>query len=450
MGDVDWDDLLPAVIDRALAPLPVAPPPQQEVAGPAPPPQPHLPLHVRKVFKRKLKRKRFLAVNFPAPKNREPHHHVLVASRMRERKALKRSDAHEVSLAIVAESTIAKLRAAGVRVGVRAAAIVRSSGLHLVGIKRKRKPLPWAAMLDISYGGVTRRNQAARVHELPPQKITEVNGVVAYAWSDVYCNLCDGISAYCEHKSPSIFGTSISFDESKEKVTLPLHPGLAPTLIRSSWNCLVSTQRFIWSFDDVGADACPRWHQVDILRPNAPIMTTSAECLIDGLYTVPQVRRFTACEQAGLAAATIGLVHYDRAGAAANTRAIMARMSTLDEGTLASDCECCNHHNNLTETCSVAAIDEKVIPWMYGGCLFFAMGGNALRLVHSVIQLVAQYMPRSLRTCPPPEAQAASNELKDFAMTNWKTYQRAISIDADDDSPFQGREQRRLVEYSRA
>ena len=34
-----------------------------------------------------------------------------------------------------------------------------------------------------------------------------------------------------------------------------------------------------------------------------------------------------------------------------------------EEHVLVSDCECANHHNNLSGTCVVAAVDTRMVPW---------------------------------------------------------------------------------------
>ena len=123
-----------------------------------------------------------------------------------------------------------------------------------------------------------------------------------------------------------------------------------------------------------------------------------------------------------------------------------------EENVLVSDCECANHHNNLSETCVVAAVDTRMVPWMYSACLFLGMGGNSFRLVQGVADLVDRFLDTSADP-PPVDCQIHRAEVKNFAMVNWKSYQRAIEDDEDDGAglvPTHGRERRRMTEYSKA
>lgn len=78
---------------------------------------------------------------------------------------------------------------------------------------------------------------------------------------------------HIESKGAEVFGTLPSFGESKERVSIPLSRGSCPSAKRSSWNLLVSNQRFMWCFrsDGAGASLCrpSRVAFDDMLSPSA-------------------------------------------------------------------------------------------------------------------------------------------------------------------------------------
>ena len=271
-------------------------------------------------------------------------------------------------------------------------------------------------MLDVCFGGIVRRNDIARCHNLRPNIVTQIICCVATVWTNIYLNFSKGLAQFCEARGPSIFGSSMSFDESQERLALPLHPGLPMAATRSTWHCLVSSQKLCWSFGN--DDDIDDWAHMDCLRAPVPVLTTSAESLMSGLYSSRQIKHLAECEKHCLSKAVIGFRHFDRDGATSNCKLVALVARDAAANTLISDLECSNHQNNLSDTYTTLAVDQEVVPWLYSASLFISRGGNSLRLAHAVVQLVDRYMPKAVHGDPPVEARAFSEKLKHFSMLN--------------------------------
>ena len=310
---------------------------------------------------------------------------MLKASVAREHRGLRRAGDVADAMQTRFDRAVCLLRGAGVRtpakVALRVRARVRSQGLSVVvqGAK-KRRQLPWDLVLNVSFGPTHQRNVLARTHDLHPGTVTRCSIISAMSWKSTIDHLLGSLREFVQMRAPSVFGTSLSFDESKEWVNLPIDPDVPLGVSRTSWNCLVSEQRLSWCFGDLKAVNDPHWSQLEALRPPVPMLNNDGECTYEGLFLVDQVKHSKECIDSCLRAAAVALEHYDKDGAGSCARAVAHRMSlALKRGnTLASEFDCGNHQTNLVEVCAMGSMDGKVWPWLYSAVLFLGMGGMRL------------------------------------------------------------------------
>ena len=123
---------------------------------------------------------------------------------------------------------------------------------------------------------------------------------------------------------------SLAWDETTRLLTLQLPGALRAAQRRSSWHVCVSTSKF-----DVVYTQASTWkmwrHTANLSRANVALMTTSAEALADALFDSPVAKMHTACGQQLVRDADIGIVHWCRDAAAANTRLIAAMQQEWSE-----------------------------------------------------------------------------------------------------------------------
>ena len=207
--------------------------------------------------------------------------------------------------------------------------------------------------------------------------------MAAMAHKKTYENLITAVAEYALVKPLKVFGVSIAFDETKERLSLPLDVLATAATSKSSWNCLVSNERIAWhlgsevasEMSDVVA-TLPRWSQLEMLRPLVPIPNTKGEGMHDGIYCAPQLEDQNRNVANCLARTEVGFQHFDRDGAGACARVTAHKMIRASVHVLSSDMECGNHHNGLVEQSSMAATDARIIPFLYSTSLFIGIGGG--------------------------------------------------------------------------
>ena len=327
--DVDWDDILPqpAVglnhtgdgedgdgIGRALMPHtrtpPVSPPvPQRQARS-----------------KRGDIKSRWRTV-LPAPRQRMRDQQLLAASRMRDSRHAKfRSKQTKGNKANV-DRGLDLLRRAGllrdeqrtlVRIG-RNASVQFTTPLH------KKIRVPYQTMLKVAYGTFSRRNQAAKAHDLDPRTVTRMKVLTASCHDKSDEGFLDQLRTNFARNPPLIWAAGMSADCTTQMVNLPMI-GLEhlPHLTRSSWHVMVSQYRISWTNYEL------QWFVCDFVRPNVPLVSSeSGGTMWQSLYHVPQVRAFTECENAGVEHAALAFLHFDLDGAASNGRMVLERRTEL-------------------------------------------------------------------------------------------------------------------------
>jgi len=335
------------------------------------------------------------------------------------------------------------MRSTGLLLDTRLQATLAKGGkLVLRGLnKASSRAISHRAACSIAFHSITRRGDLARIYRVAPVTVTRLRCVVAHITWRCDAALHAGISVVFGRQAPLVFVSGTYCDATKEKLQMSMHNSttssqklLLPSVTKSSWNVLVSSQRFAWCFDN---ERQHEWYQTDFVRPNVPIASDAAECLLDGLYHLPATASFKDLEDLGMKTAQVAIAHWDLDGHPANGRMVAGRRAQLAEGVLASIRHCGNHANNLVEGCVVEAVSGALLAWLYMTSMFLSMGGNFLRLIHATPACVKKYMVPPQRGEPPESAKLLSHEVRDYSIKNFKSLADATGLDqawsSDDD-----------------
>lgn len=380
-------------------------------------------------------------IALPAPQKRYRDQHVLAAARMRDGKANKyRLRQVELHISQI-NNALSDMRRAGklLHNGTTVAKFSKRGKLIVDGLLRgRRRALSYSAAVAIAYSDLDRRNDVARSYKISPKTVSRLRCVVAHAsWLSDSAFL-DGCAASFAQNGLSIFVASLSCDATKEKLLVPMHSGLVLSTWRSSWNVLVSSQRFAWSFKrSADNNAENKWFQIEFMRANTPIISDNAECIYDGLYGVLAQQPWRRAEEAGFHNADLRIALWDLDGRLANGRMVSVRRSSLLPGTMVDLRHCGNHAANLVEACVAPSVSVTVLGVLYTSAIFFRMGGNFLRLIHATFHTVRKNMLLGLRNpvdfAPPPPgpaiAKLAAEGIRDNAIHNYKSFSGTTAVD---------------------
>lgn len=371
----------------------------------------------------------------PAPQHRTQEQKCLAAARMREARAAYRLHAQRLRIIGEVNGVLASFREAGLLLDEKLRLAQDRYGGIVIQRGSGRKRIPPETMLAIAFAPFARRNDAARAQAVAPQTVTRIRTIVAACMSRCEAAFMRGLAAGFASHPPRVFIVSMACDSTKQKLSLNLHRGfLQNQTTRSSWNCLVSRQRFAWTLL-----AIARWFQSEFVRPNVPLLGDAGENLLDGLYGLPVVAPFLDFENSGLRQADISIAHYDLDGHAANIRMVAGRRADLPQTTLVSVRHCGNHANNLVEGCTIDSASSSLLSWMYSASLFLGMGGNFLRLIHSTVEVVRRFMDPPQRADRISEVDPVAAEIMDYSIRNYRAYAEAYepetwSSDEEDDN----------------
>ena len=368
------------------------------------------------------------AIKIPHPTARSKDQQALAAARMREHRSKRLRIKQQIATKTTMNKLFTELRSVGVMLDVKTRALMKKDGrLTIQGfIGRRLRKMPMAAVISIAYSSIAKRNDVARSFKVAPKTVARIRVAVAFAAAKSDTAFLNATSEAVRTRSTRVFVSGAYCDATKEQLKIPMHDGLLPDVCRSSWNVLVSSQRFAWCFE-----GATQWFQSDFVRPNVPIVSDAGECLLDGMYRVPSVSAFADLEVAGMQAAGIGIAHWDLDGHPANIRMVAGRRAELKPGTLVSVRHCGNHANNLVEGCVLDCIGYGISLFLCMTAMFLSMGGNFLRLIHATPQLISNFMLPPVRK-PPAESEfdrLIAEELKDYSVRNYKAFVDAATVD---------------------
>ena len=292
----------------------------------------------------------------------------------------------------------------------------------VIGELGSKRRLRFATMLDMSFSSVVRTNDLARVYRISPAWAARTLKTVAYCLLSCLAALLRFmIAAFELYVPPTVFVSSLVFDETSEKLALPLHPKLRPEQVASSWHVLVSSS--LYSFGWMDASGRPASYFMEALRPVVPLLGTSAEVIYDGLFCIPTIETYEKFEARLGELSAWDIRHFDRDGASSNEKLLARRAAALPATTLVSDFTCGNHRNSLCESAVLATHFLTLISSMWSASLLMRQGGYFMRLIDAVSSAVRSHLIIS-RAPPPDEATAYGKELMDLAVEN---YRRSIS-----------------------
>lgn len=359
------------------------------------------------------------SAKLPHPKKRSALEHGFAALRMWCTKAARRDRATRSTMASAAAAALGK--SARSQPNVRKARGVLSSLLRKGPgrLMLKRVDAQISVALGTAFSQLVRRNDAARATNVSPTWVSVcrravARGVLASQGSALK-QICDGF-----RKTPGmkVFATSLAFDETTEKLHLPLHPLLSPAVQQSSWHVCVSLQQLVWG---VQTPDGRRWKgSWEAIRPSVPLLATDGELIYDSLFGVPVGKTMAGIQAASVEAASVSIEHADRDGAGSKDR-VFAAMVQSDKKSLMSNAVCGNHANSLAEGATIMSIAKEVLPKLYSLSLFLKMGGHFLRLLHSTAALVDEAFPAPIVGAAPA---GSSDFVKAMLLYSVENYRR--------------------------
>lgn len=322
-----------------------------------------------------------------------------------------------------------------------ALAITRKGGELRIVLRTQRnqsRGFTMTSMLQIAYTKVIRIADVARFWKCDRAAIRRIQHSVAQALLVSQSGLLERVADFMAQARPTVFCINLAWDETSEKLRLPVHHGLLPEQCRSSWHVLISITEYVVGF--CSADGQERSRFLQVLRSPVPLLSTGAECLLDGLFCMPSLQPFRAFERAGQQSAKFTFYALDRDGATSNERLVAAAMALLPADALICDRVCGNHSTNLVEGAVLGAHWLQLLSRMYSVALLLRQGAYFLRLVHSVTVVIDQAVDRGAIArglVPPEEAGAYSLEMGDFVLRNMRNVmafrKRATVHDDSDD-----------------
>jgi hypothetical protein len=183
--------------------------------------------------------------------------HLLAAARMREARARQLALKSAAASADGMNKALGLMRSTGLLLDTKVRATLAKGGkILLQGLSKTcNRSISHRAACSIAFHSITRRGDLARIYRVAPATVTRVRCVVAHITWRCDAALHAGISALFGRQAPLVFVSGTYCDGTKEKLLMPMRSStgskalLLPSVTKSSWNVLVSSQRFAWCFD---------------------------------------------------------------------------------------------------------------------------------------------------------------------------------------------------------
>ena len=306
---------------------------------------------------------------------------------------------------------------------------VRGSGKSSNASTASRQYISVSSWLRLAYeDGITDHSikDIARNFKVHPSTVKRILAVVAFLYLKHQDKMLCALARKAQEPEqviPLAFGIwSMSWDETKETLLLPLHPELKPAQQRSAWHVLVASHELVLGWGS--------WESTDPFTVGSlqtttipvPLMTTSAACIYDGLFDVAVAKRSVEHAETILRIAKLALFIFNRDGASSNSKLVAHRAAILknicpDDNYLWCDKVCSLHGNQLTNV-AVLHGNMNIVKSIYVVASLCKSGGAFLRLIHAVPATI-NAMLVCRRGPPPPECIAFTNELKDYCLTHF-------------------------------
>lgn len=226
------------------------------------------------------------------------------------------------------------------------------------------------------------------------------------------------------------FVASIACDETKKKKgSSPLNrlnPGQA-----ASWHVLVSSQRASWAIAD-NDEYTHRW--LDLHRPPVSLSTPDGATIFHGLFRNRSTVHHNNYTDEAEKTAKYKCRHFDRDGAASNTKLLAVTCSQAQVDVALSHRVCVNHGNQAVETSVSATVNADMMSKFYSISLLLRMFGNFHRLIAAVdVMLADDTLVNVRRGQTPPGAISYGSEIKDYAIRAYKKVMKGRSgVEVDD------------------
>jgi hypothetical protein len=368
-------------------------------------------------------------VAMAAPLNRSEIERHYAASRMREFKMAKKVVSDTKKVATILSNVVDIANEQGLRTRQLVLKLderrkVANLGLTLQTRRGQGQGFTYKTLLKIGFSEVTRMSDAARAWSCSRVWVSSIRKATSMAFLTSQAKLILMVQNRIKERPLTVGVFSLAFDETSEKLLLPLHPGLLPSQQRSSWHVLVSHSEYSFGVVTPDGDIITKFMQV--LRPPIPLMGTGAECIYGGLFKNEAIRQFVEFEETIAQHCTFAFAHFDRDGATPNDRLLAFRSTQLPANCMISDRACGNHCNNLVEASTLTTHFMPLINKLYSASLLLRQGAYFMRLIHSVHVAVEVGGVCDIRRGVQPPVGAVDDyraEMRNFVLCNFSTIQ---------------------------
>ena len=227
-------------------------------------------------------------IALPHPSKRSRVEHFYMAAKMREKKAHLQTQRAKDAAATATSQAVTAVNRHGVfcksgqlyaarQTLCRAGGVMRGIVIRYKTAERGRRAITFSNMLDMGFGSLLRTNDLSRQYRISKPWVGAVLSCVAQALLTTLHFMLAALAQLFAEKPPTVFVSSIAFDETTERLKLPLNPELLAEQQQSSWHVLVSTSlvSFAWVSDTGQAQS----FFMECLRPVVPLLGTCSKTL---------------------------------------------------------------------------------------------------------------------------------------------------------------------------
>ena len=244
------------------------------------------------------------------------------------------------------------------------------------------------------------------------------------------------LAELARHRPPLFTLSRLAYDETGEKLTLPL----GDMTNASVWQVLVARLELIVGWSDASGQPVIKFSAV---LPTLLVASPNAANIYHSLFFHTQLAPLHTALMMLQAASTWAVDLQETDGAYACDR-LWAHMLKLRGRSPTLDCHfrCRLHATQLIEALILAVLPGKMLSRMYSLILFLRTGGYWARMVKEVLAFISnhfRYKPIAEFGPPPAEAREFAYEVANFIVAHYKRFEN-ISDQADSDSESESEE----------
>lgn len=295
------------------------------------------------------------------------------------------------------------------------------------------------AVLGVAFSNNMSRNQLSQVYGVARTSIDRCRALSASVYMALQTQALSHFSSAWATVAnatrttattpPTLFSMSVwRFDETSERLSLPIGSQLKPHQHMSSWHVLACRRAGAVGILD---EACGEWLKyMELLIPNIPLTSTSASCVYDGLFKHAMVsENVTAFENMMLQRRALNhWVFYtvECDSASSNFKLAAHRFNMVcDENPKALVCimPCSCHQTSIIEAAIVLHLGAEVVSKCFSMASLIKSRGYFVRLVKALPFALDDMVVFRYLEAPPPDNDPRRMFMKELAAFSVGLYQ---------------------------